>query len=292
MQKIRVAYFGTPDFSASFLEKMISDSELPLEVKYIFTQPDARAGRKQALVKTPVRVTAEKHGIQVVTDLNNAGELLKEVDLALLFAYGKIIPKVLLVSPRLGFWNIHPSLLPKYRGPAPMATPLLNGDNETGVTLISMDEQMDHGPIIGQEKCYIFPVWRRDQLEKHLIDLGYELIKKVILTYVSDLSNTPMIDQNHAKATYTKRMKKDDGYVAAKDLLSADNATKKTIFNKYRGYYPWPGVWTKVKIKNKDLRLKITKIHWENDDMVIKKVQLEGKNEVDFKQFSQAYELF
>lgn len=289
MTKLKLAYFGTPDFSASFLEKIVADSELPVKVKYVFTQPDARAGRKQELTQTPARKTAEQHNIKVVTSLNNAVALLKEVDLAVLFAFGTIIPKKLLNAPQFGFWNIHPSLLPKYRGPAPMATALLNGDNETGVSLMKMDEQMDHGSIIAQVKCYIFPVWRRDQLEKHLIDLGYELFKKVILEYAPDLSRAPLIDQNHAEATYTERMKKDDGFIELDSLRTTDYRLKREIFNKFRAYYPWPGVWTKVRIKNKDLRLKITKIHWEHDDLVIKKVQLEGKNEVDFNQFQNAY---
>lgn len=290
MQKIKVAYFGTPYFAAEFLEKMMADAELPIDVKYVFTQPDSRAGRKQVLTKTPVRALAEKHSIPVHTDLNNAADLLKEVDLAVLFAFGTIIPKKLLDAPQFGFWNIHPSLLPKYRGPAPMATPLLNGDNETGVTLMLMDEQMDHGPIIAQEKCYIFPVWRRDHLERHLIDLGYGLFKKVIEMYAPDLSRAPNIAQNHAEATYTERMKKDDGFVKLEDLMSSDKRVKKSVFNKFRAYYPWPGVWTKVKIGDSEKRLKITKIHWENDDLLIKNVQLEGKNEVDYAQFIKAYD--
>lgn len=289
MQKIKIAYFGTPDFSAAFLEKLVTDPELPIEVKYVFTQPDARAGRKQELTPTPVRQKAEQHGIQVVTDLNNAEALLKEIDLALLFAYGNLIPKALLDAPRYGFWNIHPSMLPKHRGPAPMATPLLNGDNETGITIMKMDVEMDHGPIIAQQACYIFPVWRRDQLEKHLIDLGFELFKKILLNYASDLSTAPFIDQNHAEATYTERMKKDDGYIPLSDLKRSDIEAKKKIFNKFRGYYPWPGIWTKVKIGEAEKRLKITKVHWENDDLAIKKVQLEGKNEVDYPQFVKAY---
>ncbi|MBI1863042.1 methionyl-tRNA formyltransferase [Candidatus Microgenomates bacterium] len=294
MQKIKTAYFGTPDFAAEFLGKILGNSELPIEIVCVFTQPDSRVGRKQVVTKTPVRELAEQHGIPVHTDLNNAVEVLKQVDLALLFAYGEIIPPQLLAAPRFGFWNIHPSLLPKYRGPAPMATPLLHGDNETGVTLMQMDEEMDHGPIIAQVKSYIFPVWRRDQLEKHLIDLGFELFKKVIESCAPDLSNAPKIDQNHQEATVTKRMNRDDGYIPLEDLKNPDPAKKRQIFNMFRAYYPWPGVWTRLRLKAADgqadeKRLKLTKIHWENDDLVIKKVQLEGKNEVELKQFEDAY---
>lgn len=287
-----MAYFGTPDFSAQFLHQIISDPELPIEIKYVFTQPDRPAGRKHILTKTPVREMAEQHGLTVHTDLNNAVSLLKEVDLVLLFAYGKIIKQELLDAPKYGFWNIHPSLLPKYRGPAPIATPLLNGDNETGVTLMVMDKEMDHGPIIAQYACYIFPMWRRDQLEKHLIDLSFSLFKKVISAHASDLADVPNVDQHHAAATYTKLMKKDDGYIPFEEIRHADAGKKREIFNKFRAYYPWPGIWTKVNIEGRELRLKITKIHWENDDMVIKKVQLEGKNEVNFDQFENAYKLF
>jgi methionyl-tRNA formyltransferase len=291
MKKLSLAFFGTPDFSAAFLEKIFSDPELPIEVKQVFTQPDAKVGRTQTITKTPVREIAEQKGVNVHTDLNNAAALLKEIDLAFLFAYGKIIPSELLSAPKFGFWNLHPSLLPKYRGPSPMATSLLNGDVETGVTIIQLDEELDHGPVIAQQACYIFPVWRRDQLEKHLIDLGSELFKKVVLEYASDLSRVPHIEQNHADATYTQRMKKDDGYVPLEKLRITNYELRKNIFNKFRGYYPWPGLWTTVKIGASEKRLKITKIHWENDDMVIKKVQLEGKNEVDYEQFKKAYQV-
>lgn len=289
MDKVKIAYFGTPQFSADYLEKLLLDSELPVSVKFIVTQPDKKVGRKQLITKSPVRELAERYKLPVITDLNNVPSLLKEVDLALLFAYGKIISKELLDSPRYGFWNIHPSLLPKYRGPSPIAAPLLNGDHETGVSLMKMDEQMDHGPLIAQESCYIFPLWRRDHLEKHLIEVGYELFKKVILNYSLDLSNTPYIDQNHSDATYTTRMKKEDGYVSLADLTTANTLKKKEIFNKFRAYYPWPGIWTSLSIGSHKRRLKLIKLHWENEDLLIKTVQLEGKNEVSYDQFKKAY---
>ncbi|MEK7097093.1 MAG: methionyl-tRNA formyltransferase, partial [Patescibacteria group bacterium] len=147
MKKIKLAYFGSPDFAADFLEKILLDKSLPVEVKLVVTQPDSPVGRKKILTPTPVKIIALKHNLKVL----EIGNFLGKLDLVLVYAYGDLIPKELLTLPRNGFWNIHPSLLPKYRGTSPIATPLINGDKITGVTIIKMDEEIDHGPIIAQE---------------------------------------------------------------------------------------------------------------------------------------------
>lgn len=297
MQKVKIIYFGTPDFSARLLQKIVEDKELPVEIMGVVTQPDKKAGRRQIMTPTPVNELAKRLNLPVATDQASAMEMLKKADLGLLFAYGEILSKDLLDSPKYGFWNVHPSLLPKYRGPSPVAQALIDGAVETGVTIMQMDEKLDHGPILAQQNVYIFPVWRHDQLLEHLVDRGDELIKQLLQHYQDDPSQAPKIEQDHKQATFTHLFKKEDGFIEASALMSRVKANDKTLFDLYRGLYPWPGIWTLLRLKTSEeqadkfieKRLKITKIHWEDGQIILKKVQLEGKNEVDFEIFTRAY---
>jgi len=217
--KINLAYFGSPSFSADFLEKILTDSDLKkiIDVKLVVTQPDKPAGRKQILTETPVKKVAKKYGIEIfeIQNLNlksqndNLKLKIKSFDLCLVYAFSQIIPKDLINTPKLGFWNIHPSLLPKYRGPSPIAYSLIFGEKETGITIIKMDEKIDHGPIIAQEKLKIESDDRRPDLEKKLTDLGFKTFKRIILKE----DNPQIVPQNHTQATYTRLLKKEDGFL-------------------------------------------------------------------------------
>lgn len=287
MKKLSLAYFGTPDFSARFLEKILNDKDLPVEVKLVVTQKDKPVGRKQVVTKSPVKLIAQKYGIAVktgpVSEFHN-------LDLALLFAYGEIISKDLLKAPKHGFWNIHPSLLPKYRGASPVAFPLINGDKETGVTIIQMDKELDHGPIIAQEKVSILPKERKDKLTNRLTEVAFGLFKRTILELIKNQIRTQVQDDKNA--TYTKLLTKQDGYIERKKLRTNSEEEAEKLFNKFRGLYPWPGLWTTIRFKNKDLRLKIVDVDLVDDKLIVKKVKLEGKKGVDFKQFNDVYRVF
>ncbi len=217
--KLTLAYFGSPDFSALFLEKILNDFDLKkvIEVKLVVTQPDKPAGRKQILTETPVKTVAKKYNLEIfeiesLKLIKNFKLKIKNFDLCLVYAFSKIIPKDLLDIPKLGFWNIHPSLLPKYRGPSPIAYSLIFGEKETGVTIIKMDEKIDHGPIIAQEKLKIEDHDRRSDLEKKLTDLGFNLFKKTVFKKDS-LYIGRYKEQNHKYATYSRLLKKQDGFI-------------------------------------------------------------------------------
>jgi methionyl-tRNA formyltransferase len=347
MKKLSIAYFGSPDFSARFLEKLLTDQSINrlIEVKLVVTQPDQPVGRKQILTPTPVKATANEYKIpvfevgnwkigmevgqedrskkldkknptsnfQLPNSLPNLSSIFQNLDLALVYAFGSIIPKQMLNKPKYGFWNIHPSLLPKYRGTSPMATALINGDKETGVTIIKMDEKIDHGPIIAQQSLTIEKTDKRPDLEKKLTDLAFEMFKKILSDEDTGFSNfsflekarieSRLIKQNEQRATYTKKLSKNDGFIEFEELKKAlNNVTMKeynneTIYNLFRGLYPWPGLWTMIKpIQLRQLyeakRLKITYVNLVNNKLVIKKVQLEGKKEVNFETFKKAYKIF
>jgi len=341
MNKLKIVYFGTPDFSARFLEKLITDTLINqlIKVKLVVTQPDKPVGRKQILTETAVKQVAEKYQISNIKyqkEIRNLKLEIRNFDLALLFAFGQIIPKELLDLPKYGFLNIHPSLLPKYRGASPIAYPLILGDKKTGVTIIEMDEKLDHGPIITQEELRISPTNRRPDLETKLTDLAFAMFKKLIYKMYgqpSGLSLPTPINSNQFQltaqadqhATYTRLLKKSDGFVPLSTLKKALNNepltfkelpkilqeienwklvpsevegleirnSPKIIYNYFRGLYPWPGIWT---ILPNGKRLKITDMKLSNfknfPTLKLEKVQLEGKKEVEFSIFNKAYKMF
>ena len=206
---IKFVFFGTPEFATIILEKLIKSG---LKPRAVFRDP-----------KESVSILIEK--------LNSL-----KPDLAVIAAYGKILPKEILEIPRHGFINVHPSLLPKYRGASPIQYAILNGDKETGVTIMKIDEKMDHGPILATSKFQItnskitYP-----ELSKKLAELGAELLIKTILDYISE--KIKPVKQNHLKATYTKIIKKEDGKIDWS--RSAQDLERMT-----RAYYPWPSAWT------------------------------------------------
>lgn len=293
MKKLTLAYFGSPDFSADFLEKLIV-SEM-VEIKLVLTQPDKPVGRKQIFTATPVKQIAERNGIRVCHSLDSC-DSLNQFDLALVYAYASIIPKELLNVPKYGFWCIHPSLLPKYRGTSPMATALINGDKETGVTIIKMDEKIDHGPIITQEKYKIQSTDKRPDLETKLTRLAFDLFKKTVKKLLITNYELKTEKQNEKEVVYTKKLTKELGFIKfeqLKFLISNQQSVIKNqvidLFNLFRGLYPWPGIWTFLP---NGKRLKIIDVELINGKLVIKKVQIEGKKEVDLSSFNKAYKVF
>jgi methionyl-tRNA formyltransferase len=321
--KLHIAFFGTPSFAAIGLEELIINCPEDIKIAAIITQPDKPVGRKQILTPSPVKEIAQKYKIPLF-DISIREEeklviFLKKyrIDLGLLYAYGEIITQKILQTPSLGFWNIHPSLLPKYRGSSPMAFPLILAETETGVTLMKMDEQLDHGPIISQEKYSISENKNRSDVETELSTIGFNLFKKAIEEKRFEYTTDQV--QEHEKATFTRMLKKDDGYIpfeTLKKVIAGESieyipkpteyfyqrnpmiekheySASKTIYNLYRGLYQWPGIWTTITIKDQPKRLKITEVSLSPEEkLTVKKVQLEGKNEVDFETFQNAYKVF
>ena len=331
MNITKVAYFGSPDFSAGILEKLIQNSkELGITTAVVFTQPDRPVGRGGVLTPTPVKVIAEKYGIPVITDTKlqaTSLNLLGTLDLAILYAYAQIIGEATLAAPKYGFWNIHPSLLPRYRGASPTAFPLMMGEGETGVSLMQMDSLLDHGPLLGQKSYQVSPTDSRKILEKKLTELSFEILSEK-LAIISD--NLKPVEQDHKLATFTRKLSKKDGYIsiefikkalqnaliipeefptALKDFRSKNSATLpqekrpagEILYDYWRAMYDWPGIWTKININGLEKRLKITEMSYfptspdeasaKAGTLFIDKVQLEGKNEVDFKTFQEAYKI-
>jgi methionyl-tRNA formyltransferase len=313
MEKIKIAFFGAPQFAASVLQRVMDDADLPVEVQCVVTQPDRPAGRKQIMTPTPVKVLAESYNIHIYTELNSPKlqQTLKECNLVLLYAFGAILPPIILKLPRWGFWNIHPSLLPKYRNTSPIAYSLLLGDTVTGVSLIEIDEKLDHGPLIDQESYQIQDTDTRTILENRLSEIGYKLFKKNVQLLIDGLLKKE--EQNHQLRTYSRLLTKKDGFIPSaifRKIIDGEELVKDEVppiitqyLNKYnlpiepyinlRSYYllfralsPWPGLWTVVTVNGVEKRLKIIDMELKDVKPVITKVQLEGKSIVSFKQLN------
>ena len=223
------------------------------------------------------------HKPVLVYDFIKAKEL--KPDFIIVASYGKIIPKEILEIPKYGCLNIHPSLLPKYRGPSPIQTTILNGDKKTGVTIILMDKKIDHGPIIAQQE-WEMPInkIRYKELNKELAELGVKLLIETIPKWIKGKIETKT--QDESKATYTKILKREDGKI---------NWSKpgREIERQIRAFNPWPGAFTFIKHKDKTLRIKVLEADISKENkLIIKKLQPEGKKAMTFEEFKRGYHDF
>ncbi len=280
-------FFGTPRFAALILEKLIA-SGMPPQV--VVCNPDKPVGRKQIITPPPAKRIAEKHGIKVyqpktLKSEETARELVEKsgkVDVAVVAAYGKLIPENILLFPKRGMVNIHPSLLPKYRGPTPIQSAIINGDEMTGVTLMALDEEIDHGPIIARRTVAVAGL-EYENLERILAEEGAELLVTTLPHYISgDIKSKP---QNHDEATLTKKFSTDDAFVAYADLMSAvhgkDKKQAEQIERMIRALNPEPGMWTIIKGEEIGLpngkRVKLLEAVIKNNTLILKKIQVAGK---------------
>ncbi len=205
-------------------------------------------------------------------------ELSDKADLAVVASYGKILSKKTLESFKYGALNIHPSLLPKYRGPSPIRTAIANGDTETGVTIMKLVEEMDAGPIIDQQSLIIDHDEMHSQLQKRLAEAGAKLLLKIIPDYVA--GKIELKPQDESQATYTQMLTREDGKV---DL---QNDSPEVIYNKFRAYEGWPGVW----FTHKGKRVKILDCKLTPEGTIeLLQLQPEGKKAMDIKSFINGY---
>jgi len=289
--KSSIIFFGSSEYSLCSLIRLYKKR---YRVLGVVTSPDKQVGRKQEIKATAVKVWAEKRKIPVLTP-GNKKELEEEirefagnceVDFLVVCVYGMMLSKKVLDLPKYGSLNIHPSLLPKYRGSSPGQAAIANGDKVTGVSIILMDEKMDHGPIVGQVKEKIEKNDTADSLYKRLFDLGADLLVRAV-EEIKQGKMTPL-PQDDQKATYTKVLKREDGKI---DWSWPGEKIERFV----RAMSDWPGAWTKVELKSiinkaqKIKRLKILKAHLEGGKLVLDKVQLAGKRPVSWKQFCEGY---
>lgn len=285
MQKTRVKiiFFGTPDFAVPVLESLVEEG---YDIVAVITQPDKPTGRNQIPTPPPIKLAAQKLIIPVwqpksLKDpefLNSLKPITYNLkpDLGIVAAYGKIIPPEILNLPKHGLLNIHPSLLPKYRGPSPVQTALLNGDTETGVTIMKVDEEMDHGPIVANYKLKITSYKSSEEAHTALFKLGADLLIKLLPDYIT--GKIQLQPQYDSQAIYTHKFTATDGEIKSNE--SAEQA-----YNKIRALNPEPGTFVWLKKDEKKLRLKILEANLKNKCLEISRVQLEGGKPMALQEF-------
>lgn len=279
MKNPAFVFFGTSSFSVAILEELTAAGLSPA---LIVTAPDAPQGRKLIVTPSPVKVWGEEAGIPVLTppSLKAEGELAalynSEWDLFVVASYGKLLPGALLSVPKYGTLNVHPSLLPRFRGASPVRSAILADERTTGVSIMLLDEEMDHGPVVAQARIEIeeedWPM-RAPILEELLAHAGGELLAETIPAWISG-ALTPE-EQEHTAATYSEKLTKADGELD----LSGDPYQN---LLKIRAYEGWPGTYffdngTRVKIVDVELA--------EDGTLRILRVVPEGKKEMDYEAF-------
>jgi methionyl-tRNA formyltransferase len=235
---LRVAFFGTPDFAAASLQRLLDSRHT---ISLVVTQPDRPRGRGQKVLQGPVKELALAHGIPVTQpDRLRTPDFLERLaaasaDIGVVAAYGRILPEVVLQTPRLGLINVHASLLPRYRGAAPVHRAVIAGETTTGVTIMRVVRELDAGPMLAKAEYTIDPDATSDMVEDALARLGADLLVDVIDRMA--MGQVPEEHQDHERATYAHRITKEDGIIDW-------SAPATAIHNLVRGLHPWPHAYT------------------------------------------------
>jgi methionyl-tRNA formyltransferase len=314
-------FFGTEEFAKSILKQLLDSQQF--SIIGVVTKSDQEIGRKKEIHKSPVKLLAEKYNLSIYQpeSLKNWSLDIDRWDVSVVCQYGKIIPKNIIDIPKFGTINVHTSLLPNYRGASPIQSAIINGETETGITIMLMDEKMDHGPILAQEKISIDPDDSYPTLSEKMMSIAGKLLLQTLDQWTKK-EIQPHI-QDESQVTLCKLLERDDG------KIDWQNMTADQIYNLYRGTFPWPGVWTiwegkrlklteirKVPSENlSELFLvnvkptsservllsnfpglvvtlnKKTYIGVKDGAIELIKVQLEGKKEMDIKSFVNGYQI-
>ncbi|GEP79919.1 methionyl-tRNA formyltransferase [Staphylococcus carnosus] len=242
----RVIFMGTPDFSTKVLEMLIAEED----VIAVVTQPDRPVGRKRVMTPPPVKEVALENGIEVyqpekISQSDDLQTLIDmEPDLIVTAAFGQILPKSLLDAPKLGAINVHASLLPKYRGGAPIHQAIIDGEKETGVTIMYMAPKLDAGDIISQQAIEIEANDNVESMHDKLSFLGADLLKKTLPEIINGTNDR--IVQDDDKATFASNISREDERIDW--TQSAEQ-----VYNHIRGLSPWPVAYTKLDDTNMKL---------------------------------------
>jgi len=318
---MNIIFFGST--TDSVIVATAIHAKFPLTA--VVTQPSKPIGRKQEITPTPVELWAKENHIPAVSFANNeqkswlytheedAVNTLSSFkpDLLISACYGQKIPTETITHAQYGGLNIHPSLLPRWRGADPIPWTILSSDHETGVTIVTLEEKFDQGNIIDQKKIPVTDKDYPDLLRTKLFTMGADLLITLLPDYLSGKHKGKR--QKPEDATYARKLTRADGYIpweyidaAVKGIdvprekrvgiltLSTDHITH-TITRTLRALTPWPGVWSLFAIHNKGLkikeekRIKILAAHNENNTLILDTVQLEGKNPTSWQQFQHAY---
>ncbi len=295
VQPLSIVFFGTEYLAEAMLQSLLSD--VRFVVLAVVTQPDRPVGRKQILEAPPVKKLAAAHNVPIFQP-----EKLRDVspdmlgvkpDFFVVAEFGQLIPENWRTFPTTDTINVHPSLLPKYRGATPIQTALLHGDAETGVTIMQLEPTMDTGPIVSAVRMTVDPNDVYDVVEKKLAALAGPLLNDS-LAQLAAKAITPA-PQNHDQATHCRKLTRDSGRINWQRPAGE-------IYNQYRALHRWPGVWTTwnglrvklLEIKSNTTTVPVSQVSWKNNKLLIGtsedsieviRLQLEGRSAMEAKTF-------
>ncbi len=299
MQNNKIIFMGTPVIAVEYLTALINNN---IKVDAVYTKPPKKQSRGMNLIKSPIHLLANEKKIDVFCpenfkqqEINN----LKKInpDLIIVMAYGKILPKEILELPKYGCINIHISILPRWRGAAPIEHSLLNGDHETGISIIKLIKKLDAGPIIAQEKLSIPTNFNKLKLSKSLTSIGTKLLVNTIPKYLNN--EIVLKNQNENYATYATK-------ITSESRKINFNNFSKNIINQIRAHSPSPGAWfylkkERIKVidaKTNETKGKISTIINNNFEIACKDgtiepliLQREGKNIVTKEEFLRGFKI-
>lgn len=307
--KTKVVFMGTSPFALSILESLFLEK---YDIVGVYTQPGEKSLNDENSKPTEVEEFCQKNNLRVFEierfDQKKAEELSSlKPDVIVVAAYGKILPQSVLEIPSLGCLNVHPSLLPKFRGPSPIQNTLLSGEKETGTTIILMDKGVDTGDILAQEKVVIGPEETVSELSEKLAKVSAELLEKTLPLWV-EKKITP-VPQDNSQATLCQLIEREDGKV-----IWDDDAV--SIYNRWRAFLGWPGIYAFWERGEKMVRVKFKKISLSSGlspsghlgevfrdeegvkvvtgsgSIVVHSIQIEGKNEMTIEEFLNGYSDF
>ena len=297
---MRIVFVGTSEFGIPVLEELAEKHEIPL----VITQPDRPKGRGRKLSPTPIKEAAQRLGLRIIQPerISEAEDAIRKIqpDVLLVVSYGQIIPKSILEIPKIGPINIHPSLLPKYRGAAPIQRVIMNGERETGVTIMWMNERLDAGDILLQESTPIDPEENYGSLHDRLSKMSARLTVKAL--QLLERGEAPRIPQDEDKATYAEPITKEETVIDWKEPAEK-------IHNLVRALSPKPGAQAFISrnrfkiyktrlsegegepgsILVKDIKRGILKIACREKSVEILEIQPEGKRVMDVASFLRGY---
>lgn len=299
---MRIIFFGTPDYVIPVLNKLNKYHEIVA----VITQSPKPVGRDKKITYSAVDTWAFKKKIIRNFDYSD----LPDADMGVCASFGMIIPQAILDKFRYGILNIHPSLLPEFRGSSPIQATLISGINPTGVTIIRMIDKLDAGPILTQFKEEVLPDDTNESLRARLFEKSADVLLEMIPAYID--GKIKYKHQDEEKATFTTMVKKEDAFIPfefiknameinsnneewrvgfLKNHLLKPDAETITRFIKAMSF--WPTAWTKITVKNQEKRVKLLKAHINEESgyLELDEVQLEGKNPITWKQFKNAYQI-
>lgn len=294
MENLRIAFFGTPTYSLLVADALVNAG---FTISAVITKPPMPVGRKHIKTPSAAALWATNKDIPVITPQSDQNKpwlfsdeaemtrlvLSHKPDILISADYTQKIPLMLVKNIRLGGLNVHPSLLPAYRGPAPIPWAIHNGEEFTGVSIATLGEDFDAGKIVAQEKEPIKDTDTTELLLDRLFKKGAELLVEVLPIYSSSFPNVPTI-KPHTSESYHSRLTRDHGFEPWAKIKKAIETGEdaKRINRKYRAFHPWPGLWTIVLLKGGEKRMKLLSVNMQRELLHLSEVQLEGKTPQPF----------